>query len=87
MEDSEDDEVDVKITNSSGISEDISQYLRSLAFNQTFSDVTVLCDGRTYFCHKVMIYFYGNFLLIKRSILISNTSLGMVSPKIIEVDI
>ena len=53
MEDSEYDEVEVKVTHCSGIADGVSQYLTSLTFEQLFSDVTVLCDGRTYFCHKV----------------------------------
>ena len=34
---------------------DLAQYISPLLYSSLYSDVTVLCQDRNYFCHKVLV--------------------------------
>ena len=53
-EDSE-DEVMLSLTHVRGLEGDLAQFISGLLYSNLYSDITVLCQGRTYYCHKVTI--------------------------------
>ena len=54
MEDSDED-INFEVVHKYGITHDYGLQFEKLAFNKLDSDITVVCDGKSYFCHKVRI--------------------------------
>ena len=54
MEDSDED-FNFEVVHKYGITHDYGLQFEKLAFNKLDSDITVVCDGKSYFCHKVRI--------------------------------
>ena len=52
MEDSDED-FNFEVVHKYGITHDYGLQFEKLAFNKLDSDITVVCDGKSYFCHKV----------------------------------
>ena len=50
---SSDDEAFFDISHQYGISNDFAAEMAKLAFNHLNSDIIVVCEGQSYYCHKV----------------------------------
>ena len=63
MNDSDsDDELNVRVCHEYGNSRDFGRYFSKLSFNEVFSDVTLVCDGIVYHCHKAVLWTQSEIL-------------------------
>ena len=53
MSEESEDEVILSLTHKKGLEGDLAEFISGLLYSNLYSDITVLCQGRTYFCHKV----------------------------------
>ena len=61
-EDSE-DEVILSLTHVRGLQGDLAQFISELLYSNLYSDITVLCQGRSYFCHKVTVKDHYHYII------------------------
>ena len=54
MEDSDEELIYYDIFHRHGLSNDFAAEMSNLAFNDLYSDIIVVCEGKPYHCHKVI---------------------------------
>lgn len=54
MEDSDEELIYYDISHRHGLSNDFAAEMSNLAFNDLYSDIIVVCEGKPYHCHKVI---------------------------------